>query len=296
MKKENYIIGGGLTGLLCAYYLKDYKLISKQQNLGGQLKSSFQLGPRFVRHNKHLIRLLNDLKIKFKTKIIRTGYYDGEHILDKMNYHLARKYALTTHNSKLVSENFMNDGLTEMEVLDFKMKDLIKLLTAKVKNRIINANVVSTNNYTRLLLLSNNKKLQYNKLISTIHYINLCSLLGKLDNVKCKDIYFYYTKKAPIKFDKNKFSFIYCITRNLPFNRITVCKDYFVLESTDELTATEKKYYKITQTECLKNCKINNMYELIKFKNITPVGRYATLDNEKRIHTVIDDIVKLKLQ
>ena len=72
------IIGGGIAGLYCRYLLSDYKvlLIEKEKYLGGRgIEINFhneqiKLGAGIAApHNKHLIKLLNKLKIKYQKVI-----------------------------------------------------------------------------------------------------------------------------------------------------------------------------------------------------------------------------------
>lgn len=72
------IIGGGIAGLYCRYLLSDYKvlLIEKEKYLGGRgIEINFhneqiKLGAGIAApHNKHLLKLLNKLKIKYQKVI-----------------------------------------------------------------------------------------------------------------------------------------------------------------------------------------------------------------------------------
>ena len=97
---NKYIIGAGLNGLIASYYLKDYYLIDKKENIGGQFVSKFPLGPHFIHYNKKFEKLLKELKIKYTIKVAKTAYYYKQKIHKKLTKEMIKEYSLKIHDTK----------------------------------------------------------------------------------------------------------------------------------------------------------------------------------------------------
>jgi hypothetical protein len=289
----NYIIGAGVTGLLAGLLLNDYKIISRKENIGGQLNAPFQLGPRFIRKNKSIVSLLKKLKVDFLVKNVKIGYFNGEEVLDSPTEEMKQTYVNKTRGQTQNSNSFMNDGLNTMKVLKFDMDAFIFKLQDEMKKQIIDSDVVKIDVDKKELILDNGRVLKYNKLISTIHYVDLCSLINKKTDLQFGDIFFFLTDKTAIPYDK-KYAFVYIISDNLPFNRMTNTKDGVVLESPKSLSKIDFDRYKIKRYYILKNGKLKGTYNVEQIPGIVLLGRYATLDNEIRIHNICDKIMELK--
>jgi len=289
----NYIIGAGVTGLLAGFLLKDYKIISRKENIGGQLNAPFQLGPRFVRKNRSIVSILKKLKVEFLVKNVKIGYFNGEEVLDSPTEEMRNKYISMTRGQTQNASSFMNDSLNTMKVLKFDMDSFIFKLQDEMKKQIIDNNVKHIDLETKEITLDDGTVLKYKKLISTIHYADFCSLVGKKVDLQFGDIFFFLTEKNAIPYDK-KYAFMYIISNNLPFNRMTQTKDGVVLESPRPLSTFDMEKYKIKRYYVLKNGKLKGSYNVEKIEGVNFLGRYATLDNEVRIHNVCDKIMEIK--
>ena len=273
-KQKNYIIGGGPAGLIAGFFLKDFSVISKKSNLGGQLSSSFQLGPRLVRTNTNFKTLLDMLGVDNSERNVTVGYYANGNILSSLTEEMKNEYSLRTRQSNTQLSTSMNDGLGEMTVIDFDSRFLISKLESVLENRLINSNVTHINPSCHTLVLDGSNERNYSQLVSTIHYLDFCKLLGESSELKFSDIHFFLSPKSPVAFD-DKYSFLYCIDDNLPFTRITPFNKGFVLEGARELTSNEITQYEITNSKVLKKnntlpqvnvdiakaCSINQTYD-----------------------------------
>jgi len=292
-KQKNYIIGGGPAGLIAGFFLKDFSVISKKSNLGGQLSSSFQLGPRLVRTNTNFKTLLDMLGVDNSERNVTVGYYANGNILSSLTEEMKNEYSLRTRQSNTQLSTSMNDGLGEMTVIDFDSRFLISKLESVLENRLINSNVTHINPSCHTLVLDGSNERNYSQLVSTIHYLDFCKLLGESSELKFSDIHFFLSPKSPVAFD-DKYSFLYCIDDNLPFTRITPFNKGFVLEGARELTSNEITQYEITNSKVLKNHKLSRQYRLIGMGGVNFFGRYAELDSEIRMHNLVDNAIKLK--
>jgi len=290
----NYIIGAGITGLLAGYLLKDYKIISREENIGGQLKATFQLGPRFVRYNKDFVKILKKLKIKFLVKHVKIGYFNGTEILDEPTEEMKLKYAQYTRKHNALQQSFMNDGLNKMKILKFDMDLFIDKLKRSLKDRITNSNATDIDLNKKIIMLDNDTYLNYDKIVSTIHYSDFCNLVGEKDNFTYGDIFFFLVDNNVIPYDSKHYAFIYIISDDIPFNRVTKIKIGSVLEAPRPLTKQQMEQFGVKQYYILKNCKLKGEYKIIPIQNVTFLGRYATLENETRIHNIVERIAEIK--
>lgn len=280
-----YIIGAGLNGLIAAYYLKNCFIIDDVSKIGGQFANSFSLGPRYIRKDENFIKLLKELKIRYKIKKIRIGYHYQGKIHHKLNRAMKKEYAIKTRNSK-DDKSFLCDKNNNFEYLDFDYKTLITKLYNSVHNRFIDEQIKKIYVNDNCMFCECNKCIIYtNKLISTIHYKDFCKLMNVNYVSKNKDIYFYLLKRT--KKDYKNYDFIYFIDKNNPINRITYQDKYKIIESPSDFVVSEDM---IIQKTKLTDYKLSNKNKIKKFRNIFFLGRYANLDNSKRINSIFEDI------
>ena len=291
MEKQKYIIGAGISGLLLAYFYRDAKVICREENVGGQLKAQFQMGPRFIRKTESFVKLLDTLAISHTTKTIKVGYFDGVVISNNPNDSFKSEYSFKTRGTREVSKNALNDGLNEMEVIEFDMMLLIRKLNDIAKDRMINANVVKIDTRAHTILLDNGEELMYDKLFSTIHYKEFCSLAKLECNFEFSDIYFYLSKKLLLRLNHD-YSFIY-IADSSPFTRVSIIEQGYCYESPRQLTPGELERYGIIDSLELKNSKLRGKYEIEDVNDVIQVGRWAQLDGDVRMHNSVEKIEEI---
>lgn len=285
-KMNKYIIGAGLNGLIAAYYLKDYYLIDKKENIGGQFSNKFSLGPRFIHYNKKFEKLLKELKIRYSIKKVKVGYVYKNNMYNNLTKKMKEEYALKTRNSK-DDKSFLSDKKRNFKYLDFNKKKFINKLFKSIKDRFINELVKEIDIKANTFTTSYYIKTKYDKLISTIHYNIFCKLSNIENDNENSDIYIYCCKKN--KDDNGKFDYTYYIDEESPINRVTYYDNLMIIESIRCINPDRK----IMGTQILKDYKLSKN-KIKKFKNITFLGRYANLDNSKRISDVIKDIKNVK--
>jgi len=294
--ENKFVIGGGVAGLLAAYFFNDYILISPKEGIGGQLTAPFQLGPRFVRNTPEFRVLLKVLKIKYNIVTKKVAYFDGKMLSEKITEEFVKNYTKNTRQIAIVNKSFMNDGLNRFECLEFPMDILIRKLKVRLSARTINASVERIDYENSSLTLDSRETLDYSHIISTIHFDSFMKLCGIEHDYKFSDIYFYLMPyDTPWEELKDRYAFIY-ICDSSPFNRITYTDDGMVFESPHQLSPKELRSYPIQKEAILPKCKLRGQYKLPNLLGITFFGRYAELDNEIRIHELLNKLVDMKEQ
>lgn len=287
IQSNKYIIGAGLNGLITAYYLKDYILIDKKENVGGQFNNKFPLGPRFIHYNKKFESLLKELRIKYEIKKAKIIYFYKGKLYKKLSPLMIKEYNLKTRNSK-DDESFLCNKNNNFKYLDFNHKKFINKIFKKIENRFINNLVKKIDIKSKVIILNNDKELKFDKLISTIHYKDFCKLNNIKYKPKNKDIYFYCCKN---KFKDMNVDFIYSIDKNDPVNRVSFNKNFMIIESIKIITLSN---FEILDSCILKDYKLSNKNKVKKFKDVYFLGRYANLDNSKRINSIFEEIKNVK--
>ena len=122
MKTDILIIGGGITGLSCAYYLKkDYDILEKESVPGGVCQTDKIRGFLFDRA-EHFIRIPNERVLSFfrkilgnslfSQKLISSIYYDKRFVpypFQKNIYYLSDKHKLGCLKSFLRRKKYANN-------------------------------------------------------------------------------------------------------------------------------------------------------------------------------------------
>lgn len=302
----NFILGGGINGFISLYYNKDYNLITKEW---GQDSHKLGKGPRILKKTKFVENFLNEINYKKGSRIYKCEYWNKRIYFDKEK----RKELQEMYLKKTRGENWddfsktgMNDSLLEIE--GYELLEIYEFLRDfSLKNyseRISFLNVNSLNLNEKLIFgIGGDLKpyiLEYDKIISTVNFIDFFKLI-KNDNdlkIKTSPIYFYYgIVKSFYENLIEGYDFIY-FPGEESFYRLsrTTNEEIFCLESLKRLQIEEinevfENGTLLVTEEVLNNSKIiDRRVNLEEFsgRGISFIGRYANNDNSLRVHNVIE--------
>lgn len=201
----NYIIGGGISGLLSAYYLakKHHKIvIVEPNNIGGEFLTANH-GSRWFYYTPLMENLLIELGIQYQIKQ-QTGavLFENElHIFPdyaKINPKCVEKYYYKTRGKRIIDGSFdintyngmneiNNDNLNHRLVLYFNEQELLAkllVLTAKFAYRLehISGKLILLRTAEKYIEIESNKgdkiRTNYDKIIITIP-LNIMSHIWK---------------------------------------------------------------------------------------------------------------------
>jgi len=207
-------------------------------------------------------------------------------------------YKKSRRNSpKNIVSGIMNSGKTKLRILDCNFSKIITKLRELLKNRIINDDVVSLDVQNCIVTTSSGKKLNFNKVISTVNYEIYKSLTKKVDDTKYfANVHFTFVRIIDNEFNKKikGYKFVYMLDDKYYFYRITNLdnKNFYVLESVKMLNISKNQ--ELINSIFLKNCKIIKDKKLEDTKNITFLGRFASVDSSIKIHDVIKKVLEIK--
>jgi hypothetical protein len=304
-----YILGGGIAGLIAAFYNPEYSIIS--DNVGGQMAEQ-HLGPRILEVNRNSENLLKDLgysytEISSKIKVAKIGYVKCGILVDKitaedrLNYY---KKSRCLSNVVEVPSSVMSDNKNEITYFDIDWNQLIDRLMYKItQNRFIFSKAFAIDtakkeigiNLVHQQALSH--YLKYDHLISTLP-APLFFGLSQLDSEEP----LVYSKKVFVvvnNFSTREFDYLYVVSNTEAFHRITKhTDDLCIAEYTIPFDLSDSEYkeritedwgmdikeYKEIKTGQIVSGKVQ------KIDGITFVGRYACWDHDIKTDDVVEQL------
>jgi len=229
---SKYILGGGIAGLITAYYNPQYTIISDK--IGGQMADT-GLGPRILEINDNSTKLLYDLGFeKIGMKVASVGYMiNGRYIsnLDneqKINYYMKSR---CLESRKNIPSSIMSDGKKHIRYWDIDWNDLIYRLMDGIQSTPIIGKISHINTEKKKLKVDG-ITLEYDTLVSTIP----APLFFKLANEKPYKELTFVNKTfiiVPEFFDMKHFDYVYFPGPDVEYHRVTkLDNDRFAIEYT----------------------------------------------------------------
>jgi len=292
--RKKIILGGGISGLLYAFYNPDCLLISDK--IGGQSSSRFQLGPRILHADENTTRLLEDLNRYIGIKKIKVGYFYNDKINDENTEENKKAYFEKTRGeSSQPYSSVMSSNKNEYDSYDIELSEIIENLERKIHNEIILGKVTKIDLENNKLIIDE-KEIEYSKLISTIPINVFLFLAGKTDEAKQYVSYpttFILSDNldnAPFK-DFGEYDYVYISDEKYPFHRITKTKDGFVYEYKGDMSSTSLGQ---KDREVLKVGQLVENDKKVEFDNVNFLGRYATWKHNILINDLLKEIYTKK--
>lgn len=275
-----YILGGGIAGLIYAFYNRDYTIITPE--IGGQMKSNFSLGPRYLHNTTYSRQLLNDLNIDIIESKIKIGYLSDKGFIVPDN-DFRKQYFMKSRNTNSLEyfdSSVMNSYKNEINILKVDFNEIINKLNT---NRIINEKVESIDLQNNLI----NNKIKFKHVISTIP-INRLNLF----NYNFQSFDMNYVQYHVFE-DLKDFDYVYDIRTSTKFHRITKDSKFLVCDYFNEVDIDIKNEYYINHTK-LKNAQIFSVDFVKDLSNIKFVGRYGTWNRKWKTESVIEDAIEFR--
>ena len=295
-----YILGGGITGLIFAYYNQDYTIIT--ENIGGQMGSKFSLGPRYLHKTINAKSFLYSLQIPYSERVIRVGYVDDDGWVDSPDIKFREKYFMKSRGQKTLEgfdSSVMNNNQTKFTVLDIDFAKLIEKLDEKIANRIRQGRITSINTALQTFEIARGRYKEdfvYNHLVSSIP---LSIFANSLENDhKLKEEFYssygmtYCLVEENDEFDTGQFDFVYDARESSKWHRMTKDGDDIVLDFFGELERIDLTGFvgdKYIAHASLPHCQIVSKKANPNIKNVKFIGRYGTWNRKWKTEAVIDD-------
>lgn len=288
------IIGGGISGLIAAYYNDDYLIISK--DIGGQMANGY-LGPRILEESKSSKQFLKDLGYPLIRKTANIGYQINNNIYPETDDNERMKYYKKSRclkNTDDVPSSIMSSGKNHINYFEVEWDKIIQKMLLKIGNRIINHNVISIEEDNKKIILDDSSFVVYENIISTIPAPIFYKIINEDNDNNFKYIpkLFIIVSTMKFPFFCNLYDYIYYIT-NFKFHRITKIGKYLAVEYTTE----EDLDNILSEWEFELEASFKLKYGQIvsgsvdDFENIEFLGRYAEWNHKIKINDVLDRFI-----
>lgn len=290
-KGNRIILGGGVAGLLQAYFNHDAIIISDQ--IGGQFSSKFQLGPKYLHVDEASKRFFKEMNVEPDIKKIKIGfYYDGALHSENTEENRKRYFEKTRSSSSEPYLSAMTANKTEFDSFDIDVDALIEILRTKINNEIILERVTKIDLKNKKISTIS-REIEYSNLISTIPMNVFLFLCGKPNLAKQFQAYpttFILTDRQHSFQD---FDYVYFSEQYFPFHRVTKIPKGYVFEyKGDDIhkTSFEKDRVVMKVGQLVQN-DIKIDFECVKF-----FGRYAEWKHHIKVNDLLKEIYGQKIQ
>jgi hypothetical protein len=307
---KNYILGGGIAGLLAAYYLPDFYLVSDK--LGGQSGEDVSLGPRLIKFDDYTKTLMRDLGVYPFVKKIFIGYLMDQRAYKDMPEGFREKYVKQTREVDVVEDSHLSSGQNTIDVFDVEYKLIVDKLIEfiKLKDKFVEAKVERVDIEKKDLVAKRGDTelwLKYDKLINTLPL----PLFYKLSNQQDKIV----------DFDALDTSFIQVLSTNPMDLKLAEHFDYIYVvgQLFHRYTYLEKKSYKVTYIleykgtvtedninllnehimnggaqiidyKVIPKCQIKQSKNILEDSGVQMLGRYAQWNHGIKINELLKEI------
>lgn len=301
MHKAHFIIGGGISGLICSFYNPNSIVISK--NTGGQLNNEFPLGPRLLQKNEYTKRLLDDLGLNCNVKEAKIGYSESERIFtNETNEKFRLNYYQSTRTNSSIADipaSVMSENKNVIEYYDVDLNDIVILLSRHVN--IYNSTVTEIDVNDKSILLSDGNIFTYSDLTSTVP-LPLLIKISKQDNIEHDFSCLDKTYVLAENFNNYLSSYDYIYYNDEMYNRVTSHlrdnKQMYIIEYTNKKILDIYKQCEdcgivMVDVKTQKNAQICNNCYINPFEkyNIKLLGRYAQWQHNIKTQDVIKECI-----
>jgi len=297
-----YILGGGVAGLVSAFYNPDHIVITDKVG-GWQNLNKFKLGPRVIEVTPATTAFLRKLGFQTdKVKLVNIGYLNsGRGTPDSLPHEDFKKlYALKTRELELRHQtSIMSGGKNVLTVFDIDYDIVLQYLEAAITpSRFILGKVTDIDLENEIITWNSevNYSDRYEEIINTLPYTlflklanNPFIIFGDHDftafhTTFLKLSYSNYTEFAEWK---KQFSYVYCL--DTVYHRVNFYDDYAVAEVKGMLKDYQWSY-SFLDSVVIPFAQIKNSYDDLQSftHNIQCVGRYAEWNHKIKLEQVVE--------
>jgi len=291
------IFGAGIAGLIWAHYHKDYFILTDQ--VGGQMASSFDLGPRYLHAKSPLIKcFLEELRIPFSERIIKVGYLDDSGWVSNPGLEFRQKYYMKSRKTNSLEgfdSSVMNTNLKEFPVFNIDFREVISRLSEELSERIYLCKIKKVDLLKKQVhakCFGNDTVFCYDSLVSTIP-LNVFSKLSGLDlKLEAYDMTYWLVDSN--FHDLLDFDFVYDIRSSSHYHRLTKCSQGIVLDEFGDQQQSDSYFSgaaHIKSNHVLKNSQIISLEKDFSLpdSSVRFVGRYSCWNRRWKTETVIEE-------
>lgn len=301
----NYIIGGGITGLVTGLYFRTFVILTK-----GKGQEFSYMGPKILKKTKEvdsfIERFVNrrrreESKDELKSCSYTCGCSVNRKFLE-LNDELREKYLKKTRgdNWEKFKESGMNDGELKIEGYDMVeiYHDLLEIFDLRTRRIFLNVKKINfkTNIISGINPVHKGVRLAFvfNKIINTLPALLFNSLVEGEFNYKLNSQIFVCIVESKEMYEKLKdYSFVYYPGNDVSYYRTTIIgKNRIAIESCSMFIPKKDLEFecKVLKGFRLPFGKVVEDIDSISNEGLAHVGRYALNNNDIRLHDLIKEL------
>ena len=298
------ILGGGIAGLIFAFYNKDYWVVAPE--IGGQMNSNFNLGPRYLHETENAKKFLKDVDEPIKRSTIKVGYIDDGGVRQFSDKEFRKNYFMKSRGVKSLKgfdDSVMSGDKNTFPALDIDCHALISKLKKSIEDKIITGIVTQIDVDLQNIFVLQNKetysgmRIEYNHLISTIPLNRFYGAMHYMPDIKLPKLKSFDMTYVLVDWKwKDSFvdyDFVYDSRSTTIFHRMSradenTVLDFFGSRSEKFSEAPTELRSSIIDIVTIPNCQIISINKIPKIRNVIFVGRYGAWNREWKTEKVID--------
>lgn len=237
------VLGSGLAGLITGYLL-GWPVIG--ENIGGQAKAPFPLGPRILEADEYSSKLLELLGIKKKPRVFRVGYIYSNSPGEMPRVHLTPHegfkeayYRKTRGDLSPITTSSMSDDKRTIVGWDIDSINLLYILSKNVPVRRGIITVIFVDDVTEIILgertveglcYSGTLPIRRENIVNTLPlpvFLRLSNTVGVVEKPEAGDVRFVKVRANDPNYmlwfkDINRdYDYAYIADENMPIHRVT---------------------------------------------------------------------------
>jgi len=289
----NYILGGGISGLIYAYYNRDFTVISP--DIGGKLNHKFFENIFYLHATDETEEFLKDVDIKSVKKTQLIKYSKGNEILHDISKQDKIDFIRKKLNDYSYDPKDLNLSTSDyyISVFEIDYRELMEKLRDKLS--YIEDSVIKI---TDSEIITETTRYRYNKIVSTISSKIFWKIYesSKSVELKSESITFVLADRLPDYLSKMKFDLCYFIDRDTKITRISKRRrdqsDSYLYEFSGDVPIDECVKYLPEKTNVLEHYVDRAGLIFTDKNNIPPqnvlfVGRFATWNHSDKQQDII---------
>ena len=298
---DKYILGAGIAGLIYGFYKQDFYIVSPE--VGGQMKSNFNLGPRYLHDTEISRKFLTDISYPIEKSTIRIAYLNDQGWINQPDLEFRQKYYMksrATNSLEGFDSSVMNSNKSEFDILLVDFDEIIKKLVTRIgAHRFIKGTVDALDDRNRILTVGmdkGHKYYTYSSIVSTIpiNFLNR-SMMPPITTKPFESYDMTYVFCDEFQ-DLEGFDYVYDLRTTTSWHRMTrekygIVLDFFGrVEKVDKILDPIRPY--IRDLKCLKNAQIISRDDIRDSGNVKFIGRYGTWNRTWKTEKVIEEAMK----
>jgi len=221
---QTLILGGGISGAVAAYYMKDALVITDK--MGGQVGNKFTLGPKLLHCTPNTARLMDDLHYPLTARTVHVGYCVEGKYVDKLPEKYRAQYYAKTRGRSDPPKSAMSGGQQVFTAWETPLSVVLSILLHSIeKGRVVLDGIKRIDLQLKTVETAGGGTFSFDRLITTLPLPVFYKLTRTqpLREPKYQPTTFLHTADLPNGLNDLHYDYVYFVDPPIvaPYNRAT---------------------------------------------------------------------------